>query len=590
MSNIASDLITEFYTTRVGGTRDTAALLSLVAAGVMTTPPLAATVPAAVSGLLAALGSAYFTNRFLAPVTRKRLLPSNVEVLSDHSPHEIKEDDWDGFLIGYTTDTGEAVYVDDVHSMRHMLIIGMTGVGKTVLGMLLMYQQILRGGGLLFVDGKLDSDNLRTLWQYCQLAGRPQDFRVINPGDPENSNTYNPILFGDADEVASRVLSLIPSTENNPGADHYKQEANQGVATIVGALQKADLAYNMIDISILLNNAQALAELERTLAHSEKGKDSDELKNFRLFLDKFRAPDPRTQQATINISKLKDTFGGIAGRLHMFGTGNFGRVMNTYDPDVRLFEAIRERNVIYVALPTMGKNEAANNFGKMILGDLRTAISWIQALPEPERPSPPFLCFLDELGSYATASLARPFEQSRSAKIILCGAIQTLANLEAVSEEFRQMVLGNTWTKIYFKLGEQDTALAAAETIGQRIGILKSLSDTSSDSSSASFLRATPESSNAEATGFSIGERQQEEYLISPDTLKNLDKGEIIMTYGGASVFNLRVPYIQVSDEAAEAFGPVVLTRPLPRQTKQGACFAIDPGRFMQNVAGAVPV
>lgn len=164
MSNIASDLITEFYTTRVGGTRDTAALLSLVAAGVMTTPPLAATVPAAVSGLLAALGSAYFTNRYLAPVTRKRLLPSNVEVLSDHSPHEIQEDDWDGFLIGYTTDTGEPVYVDDVHSMRHMLIIGMTGVGKTVLGMLLMYQQILRGGGLLFVDGKLDSDNLRTLW------------------------------------------------------------------------------------------------------------------------------------------------------------------------------------------------------------------------------------------------------------------------------------------------------------------------------------------------------------------------------------------------------------------------------------------
>lgn len=210
----------------------------------------------------------------------------------------------------------------------------------------------------------------------------------------------------------------------------------------------------MFDISILLNSAQALVELERTLAHSDKGKDSDELKNFRLFLDKFRAPDPRIQQATINISKLKDTFGGIAGRLHMFGTGNFGRVMNTYDPDVRLFEAIRERKVIYVALPTMGKNEAANNFGKMILGDLRTAISWIQALPEPDRPSPPFLCFLDELGSYATASLARPFEQSRSAKIILCGAIQTLANLEAVSEEFRQMVLGNTWTKIYFKLGE----------------------------------------------------------------------------------------------------------------------------------------
>lgn len=589
-SSILSSLIQDFYTTRIGGSKDTAALLSLVGAGVMTTPALASTVPASISGLLAAAGASYFTARFLSPLTTKRLLDSNVEVQSDYSPHEINNKKWDGFLVGYTTDTAQPVYVDDTHAQRHMLITGMTGVGKTVLGMLLMYQQIMRGGGMLFIDGKLDSDNLRAVWQFCQLAGRPQDFQVINPGDPDNSNTYNPILFGDSDEIASRILSLIPSTENNPGADHYKQEANQGVATIVGALQKANLAYNMIDISVLLNSAAALGELERTLAHSDTGRDSEELKNFRLFLDKFRAPDPRTGVATLNISKLKDTFGGIAGRMYMFGTGNFGRVMNTYDPDVRLYESIRERKVIYVALPTMGKNEAANNFGKMILGDLRTAISWIQALPEPERPNPPFLCFLDELGSYATSSLARPFEQARSARVILCGAVQTLANLDAVSEEFRQMVLGNTWTKIYFKLGEQDTALACAEAIGQHLGVLKSISDTTSDTTSASFLRATPESSNASGSGFSIGERQQEEYLVSPDTLKTLDKGEIVMTYGGASIFNLRVPLIKVGKEAEESFGPPILTRPLPRQFKQGACFAIDPGRFMQNVAGAAPV
>jgi hypothetical protein len=580
---LAQTLISEFYKTRIGGTKDTVALMSLLGAGVLTAPPIAALAPPAFAGALALLGAGYFTRKFLTPVSEKNILPSNIEAMSDHSPHVIGGK-WDGFLMGYTTDTGEPVYVDDTNALRHMLMVGMTGVGKTVLGMLFMFQQIMRGGGLLFVDGKLDSDNLKTLWGYCQMAGRPQDFRVINPGDPRNSHTYNPILYGDPDEVASRILSLIPSTENNPGADHYKQEANQGVATLVAALQKAGLAYNMIDVSILLMSAAALLELEKKLAHSETGRDSDELKNYTLFLDKFRAPDPRTGVVSINISKLKDTFGGIGGRLYMFGTGNFGQVMNTYDPDVRLYEAIMQRQVIYVALPTMGKSEAASNFGKMVMGDLRTAISWIQALAEKDRPDPPFFCFLDELGSYATASLARPFEQARSARIILCGALQTYANLESVSEEFRQMVLGNTWTKIYFKLGEQDTALAAAEQIGQKIGILRSLSDTISTSQTASFLRATPESSNADATGVSIGEREQEEYQISPDDLKKLDKGEIIATYGGDLKFNLRVPFIRISDEAAAAFGPVHLTHGHRKESRDGAGFALNPARFLQTV------
>lgn len=586
--SLFTELISEFYRTRIGGTRDTAALMSLVAAGTFTSPALSGVVPPVASFGLAALGAAYFTSRFLGPIAKRNLLPSNIDAPSDHSPHSMDISRWDGMLIGYTTDTGEPVYVDDSHLQRHLLMVGMTGVGKTVLGMLVMYQQIMRGGGLLFVDGKLDSDNLRSIWYYCQLAGRPQDFLVINPGDPKNSNTYNPILYGDPDEVASRVLSLIPSTENNPGADHYKQEGLQGVATLVAALQKAGLAYNMIDLSVLLMSAHALVELQTRLGNSPQGKDSPEYRNYTLFLDKFRTVDSRTGAVTIDIQRLKATFGGIGGRLYMFGAGNFGAVMNTYDPEVRLYDAIMQRKIVYVALPTMGKNEAANNFGKMILGDLRTAISWIQALDEPQRPDPPFLCFLDELGSYATSSLARPFEQARSARVVLCGAIQTYANLEAVSEEFRQMVLGNTWTKVYFKVGEQETALAAAETIGQEIGILKSISDTTSATQSASFLRATPESSTAEATGFSFGEREQEEYKVSPDDLKQLDKGEIIMTYGGAHIFNLRVPMLTVSQASAERFGPPMLTRDLRRSRSPGCDFATNPARFMQTVAPVV--
>lgn len=578
-------LIEAFYRTRIGGTLDTLALLCGIGAGIMTTPLLADTAPKHLSSLLAGIFAAYFAQRFLAPAMSTAILESNVEIASDHTPDELDEQEWDGFVIGYTTDSAERVVISDANLMRHLLIVGMTGVGKTVLGMFMMYQQIMRGGGLLFVDGKIDSDNLQTIWQYVQIAGRPQDLRVINPGNPEQSNTYNPILFGDPDEVAARILSLIPSTENNPGADHYRQEANQGVATLVAALQRAGLAYNMIDISILLMSSAALLELEAILAQSRNGRDSEELKNYRLFIDKFRAPDPRTGVMSININKLKDTFGGIGGRLYMFGTGNFGRVMNTYDPDVRLFDSIMQRHIVYVPLPTMGKTEAASNFGKMLVGDLRTAISWIQALPQEDRPNPPFFCFLDELTGYATAAAARPFEQARSARLILCGAIQNLANLRLASQDLEQSVLANTYTKIYFKLANHESAEACAEAIGKEKGVLRSLSDTSTDSSSASFLRATPESSSAKGQGFAMGEREQEEFIVSPDDLKKLDSGEIVMTYGGEAIYNLRVPMLTVSPEAAEAYGPPMLTRGLPRMTLEGAGFSLDPGRFMQGLA-----
>lgn len=110
----------------------------------------------------------------------------------------------------------------------------------------------------------------------------------------------------------------------------------------------------------------------------------------------------------VDIKRMKETFGGLAGRMYMFGTGKFGEVLNTYTPDIDLFEAIRAKKIIYVAPPTMGKNEAASNFGKMFLGDFRTAISWVQALPEEERPNPPHLRTADTLGSYAVHSLVRP--------------------------------------------------------------------------------------------------------------------------------------------------------------------------------------
>lgn len=558
--------VEHFYTMKFGGTMDTLAAMGIGFGVVASAPTLSADLASFPFSLVplctAALGAAWMGWRTMEPWRKEHVLASTLKIRSDESP-VIPEPGKpvSGLLVGYCCDTGKPVYIDDEHLMRHVFILGQSGVGKTVAASLLMYQQIQRGGGLLFVDGKIDAKNIEQIYHYCCYTGRQHDFLVINPDDPDNSNTYNPILYGDPDEVADRILQLIPSTESNPGADFYKQEAKQALNTVVAALQTAKLAYNMIDLTVLLMNSNALLELERRLAIEAPG--SEETKNFSLFLDKFRIPPSEKNPAAggIDMKKLKDVFGGIGGRLYTFGTGKFGRIMNSYDPDVNLYEAIRANKIVYVALPTMGKDTTARNFGRMVIGDLRTAISWLQKLPEHERPWPPYMAFCDEAGSYVNDNWSRIPEQARSAHVFFVPAAQTCANFQAISDELYEMVIGNAWTKLFFKVGTQATALEAGELIGKKMGVLKTLAGAKTESNSASFLRSAPESNVGSGASLNVGERQQEMYVISPDELKGLSKGECVMTYGGNQVYNLRIPMTVFEKEAQERFGPMRVNR-----------------------------
>jgi intracellular multiplication protein IcmO len=466
-----------------------------------------------------------------------------------------------GLLLGYCIDTGEPVVIPYEDVMRHLFILGQSGVGKTVLGGYLMQQHISSGGGLIFVDGKMDIKNLEALHAACAWAGREDDLLVINPGNPEMSNSYNPILYGDADEVAARILLLNPSTDSSPGADYFKQAANQGLLILVAALNKAGLAYNAVDLGILLMNQKALTYLENRVPPS------NEKINLSLFLDQYRVTN-KDGVSFIDMKRLKETFGGIGGRLFTFGTGKFGQVMNTYSPDVNLFEAVKQKKIIYVMLPTMGKDNAAMNFGKIFIGDLRTTISWLQAMPDAEKPWPPCMAFCDEPGAYISDSWNRMFEQSRSAHMFFIPSPQTIANLDAISPELREMVLGNTWTKVFFKIGTMESAEIAAEIIGKEMRVQDSLSNSGGEGKSGSAASAGPSGSASTNANSGIGERAVEEYKVSPYDLTALDKGEAIVSYAGNKVYHIRVPRLEISDEAREMIGPVKLNYFRPRFVK----------------------
>lgn len=548
---------------RLGGFRDNAALLSAVGGGMLANPAISTAIGDIASrGLgvgLSACGGALLADR-VADVFERRVFESAIHINSDveHALEDAAQ--VDGILLGYTVDGGRPVVVSWDDWMRHVFIVGQSGVGKTVLGEWVMFQQIVKGGGMLWIDGKLDAKNVQKLNAMCAWAGRRQDLEIINPGVPEMSDTYNPILYGDPDEVADRALSLIPSAENNPGADYFRQASKQGMTTLIGAIQATGMAYNFGDIALLLQNDKALEYLQSLIPRQR-----EEWLHFALFLEQYKTPD-RNGQIRLDLKKLRDTFGGFGGRMHTFGTGNFGKITSSYTPGVNLFKSVTQNKITYLALPTMGKPEAASNFGKMAIGDFRTVVSQVQALPESQRPWPPYLGFFDEAGSYVTQAWSRIFEQSRSARLVMAPAIQTMANLEAIGEELREMVLGNTQIKIAFRLGTYDTAEQFANLFGtERVARLSvSMGKSGGLSGTAGTGHAQSLSRGVSAA---YSESQEEVHRVSINDLRGLEKGECIVQIAGRHTYHVKIPQIEFSKAFLSQVGDVQINRSRPKWT-----------------------
>lgn len=537
---------------RIGGTQDT--VVSLVAASsvFMTNPvfqmaPLLQVFAPLIGGTIA---GAYYWARMLEVVNFQQYFSSGLKIKSS-KPIKNNEDD---FVLGYSVDTGKKITLPIDDASRHIFVGGMSGVGKTVFGSMLIQQQLSRGGGLVLMDGKLDSKTLHELYLIAVWCGREKDLLVINPGDSENSNTYNPILYGDPDEVADRIVSLIPASETQAGADHYRQTAKQGITVLVRSLQKTGLGYTFMDLVLLLTTPRYLIALEYALPPSKEKTD------LQIFLEQYKFPD-KTGKKVINIERLKLMFGGITSRLYSFGTGSFGDVMNTTSPEVNLYEGMLQGKIIYIMMPTMGKPETASSFGKMVLGDARTAFSWLQKLPEEQKPKIPILYMMDELGSYSTSALARPFEQNRSARVILVPMVQTVANLEAVSTEFSQMVIGNTWTKVFFKPGTTETAEVFAKSLGYENTSEASLAASSGSGTSTRTASTNPVGGNSVNANSSITENQTETYKVSPDEIKELDKGEAIVSIAGSNIFHIKIPQYKFTQEFINEHPVTVINR-----------------------------
>ena len=460
----------------------------------------------------------------------------------------LKDNIGKGICVGYTTDTGEAVFIPYSHISQHIAINGSTGTGKSVLATSMMAQQMRNGGGLCFIDGKLSNKELLAVWQLACWAGRELDLLIINAGDPSMSNSINPILRGDPLEVTSRIMMLLPEVAG--GAEHYRNSALISLQVIVSAFQRIRKHYSFQDITACLKEFDAFKYIESKLQLEYP--DSPETVAWFSLMKSF------VKGKFFEFDAFRTLLSGLAARLSQFSEGSFGQVMNSYNPEIDFEECILQNKIIYVMLPTMAKNEQSIALAKILIADMRTAISHFQRLPAHLLPNPPFMILPDEAGSYIDETWGRIFEQARSSKIFLAPCYQTYANLKPNGlDTLSEVVMGNTLFKIFFKQLSTLSAQQAADEIGLHKQTALALGSGEGISSSGDEVDTSPIQNQGANRASNLTQRDEEVYHVKTEEFKYIPIGDCIFYYGGTHLYHLRVPLTSLTDKAAKEFGNV---------------------------------
>ena len=107
------------------------------------------------------------------------------------------------------------ILIEEKQALTHMFVVGTTGAGKTTFLVNILQQIIMLGGGAMAVDGKGDKDVYEAFYNTAVDCGREDDFLVINFNAPTESNTFNPLIRGNEDEITDIIGNMLDTNGDN---------------------------------------------------------------------------------------------------------------------------------------------------------------------------------------------------------------------------------------------------------------------------------------------------------------------------------------------------------------------------------------
>jgi TraM recognition site of TraD and TraG len=332
----------------------------------------------------------------------------------------------------------------------------------------------------IFIDGKVSRTTIDQVYFLSKLAMRESLFRIFNPSDPLITHTYNPLIKAvqniDKSNVAETLIKLLDPIPEGSLAQHYQ------TLTL-------NLLHRVVKVFHTIGKAATIRDLLEVLSHmdvvypilAEEIKDAHMMRDLVEYYKYFQKEVLKARE---------EKFEGLDAKINSLLASKATKALCSPGSDIDFYNAIHKSQNVYVGLPMDRDPSIAAGLGRVILTDIRVAISEILGHTK-WKPNPPFLIILDEFGSYATPDFSVVFEKSREANVIVVGAIQSLSNLtdghKMLSRDFAERILGNA-NKIFMALESTHTAMEAERYWGEEIARKQSYNTSEGYTDSGRYL------------------------------------------------------------------------------------------------------
>lgn len=330
------------------------------------------------------------------------------------------------------------VALSEEAARHHLVVVGPTGVGKSVLLARSILDDLANGYGGFALDAKAD-----TVTEVLEHV-RPEDADrvvVLDPSAPGPVPGLDLFATGDPDlraDVVVGALSGIFHKHWGPRSDYYARLGLRTLADVPGATL-ADLG------RLFFEDSYRRAALSRL---------SDPM--LRSAWAAFEAMSPAERSTHVQAP--------MARVLQLLMRPALRAVLAQSNPQLDIGRLLAQRKFILapVSPGTLGE-PAARLLSAVLMYSVWAAIEARAALP-PERRVPTFL-YVDELATLASLPISIDLlaERARGLGAGLTVALQSLAR---VPDHTRAALLGNVASLITFRAGPTEAARIAAEIPG----------------------------------------------------------------------------------------------------------------------------
>lgn len=327
-------------------------------------------------------------------------------------------------------------FIKDADRLRHLYVIGKTGVGKSTLLLNMAVSDLQKGKGCCILDPHGDIADM--LLDYVP-EGRIRDVIYFSVTEKERLPAFNPlynIAGGNRHIVASGLISTFKKIWADSWGPRLEYILHQCLLTLLH-YPKATL----LDIQPLLTNKAFQEEVLMFVTDIH-------LKTYWY-----------TEYDKYSPSFRMEAISPILNKMGIFITNPILRGIVGQQESIDIRQIVDTGKIFLCNLSKgIAGEEVSSLLGSMLLSALQHAVLERADIAEEKRK--PFYCYIDECGSFLTTAFIGILSEARKYGLSLFLAHQYLDQLP---EHIRSSIFGNVGTIISFQIGNSDAETVAKE-------------------------------------------------------------------------------------------------------------------------------